>query len=48
MRALARVDPETFLPTLAGLDAGRDWTVRVAQAAALGTLPPARSLPRLT
>jgi cyclophilin family peptidyl-prolyl cis-trans isomerase/HEAT repeat protein len=47
MRALARIDPETFLTTLSGLDPDRDWTVRVAQATALGTLPPERSMPRL-
>ena len=35
LRALARVDPSTFLSALAGLDADRDWTVRVAQATAL-------------
>ncbi len=48
LRALARVDPDTFLGTLAGLDADRDWTVRVAIATALGTVPAERSLPRLT
>jgi cyclophilin family peptidyl-prolyl cis-trans isomerase/HEAT repeat protein len=48
LQALARVDPETFLTALASLDADRDWTVRVAVANALGTLPSAQSLPRLT
>jgi cyclophilin family peptidyl-prolyl cis-trans isomerase/HEAT repeat protein len=48
MRALAAVDPDTFLSALSGLDADRDWTVRAAQAAALGTLPAARAQPRLT
>jgi cyclophilin family peptidyl-prolyl cis-trans isomerase/HEAT repeat protein len=48
LQALARVDPDTFLTALASLDADRDWTVRVAVAAALGTLPAAQSLPRLT
>jgi cyclophilin family peptidyl-prolyl cis-trans isomerase/HEAT repeat protein len=47
MRALARVDGDTFLAVLAGLDADPDWTVRVAQAQALGTLPDQRGLPRL-
>jgi cyclophilin family peptidyl-prolyl cis-trans isomerase/HEAT repeat protein len=47
MRALARVDPDTFIAVLAGLDPDDDWTVRVAQAQALGTLPEARGLPRL-
>jgi cyclophilin family peptidyl-prolyl cis-trans isomerase/HEAT repeat protein len=46
-RALARVDPDTFMVTLAGLDPDREWTVRAAMAAALGTLPAERSLPRL-
>jgi cyclophilin family peptidyl-prolyl cis-trans isomerase/HEAT repeat protein len=48
LQALARVDPDTFLTALASLDADRDWTVRVAVANALGTLPSAQSLPRLT
>jgi cyclophilin family peptidyl-prolyl cis-trans isomerase/HEAT repeat protein len=48
LRALARVDPDVFLATLAGLEPDRDWSVRVAEAAALGTLPGERSLPRLT
>ena len=38
-RALARIAPEDFLVTLSGLDADPDWTVRVAQATALGSLP---------
>jgi cyclophilin family peptidyl-prolyl cis-trans isomerase len=46
--ALARVDPDAFVSTLASLDADRDWTVRVALANALGTLPAPRSAPRLT
>jgi cyclophilin family peptidyl-prolyl cis-trans isomerase/HEAT repeat protein len=48
LQALARVDPDTFLTVLASLDADRDWTVRVTLANALGTLPAAQSLPRLT
>jgi cyclophilin family peptidyl-prolyl cis-trans isomerase/HEAT repeat protein len=48
LQALARVDPDTFLTALAGLDADREWSVRVAMANALGTLPSAQSLPRLT
>jgi cyclophilin family peptidyl-prolyl cis-trans isomerase len=48
LRALARVDPDVFIATLAGLEPDRDWTVRVAEAAALGTLPGDRSLPRLS
>jgi cyclophilin family peptidyl-prolyl cis-trans isomerase/HEAT repeat protein len=48
LQALARVDPDTFLTALAGLDVDREWSVRVAMANALGTLPSAQSLPRLT
>jgi cyclophilin family peptidyl-prolyl cis-trans isomerase/HEAT repeat protein len=48
LQALARVDPDTFLTALASLDADQDWTVRVAVASALGTLPSAQGLPRLT
>lgn len=48
LRTLARVDPDTFMSTLAGLDPDRDWTVRSAVAAALGTIAPERSLARLT
>ena len=47
IRALALIDPETFLTTLSGLDPDRDWTVRVAQAEALATLPGAQGAPRL-
>jgi cyclophilin family peptidyl-prolyl cis-trans isomerase/HEAT repeat protein len=47
-RAIARVDPESLISTLAGLDPDRDWTVRVAQATALGTLPAGLSAGRLT
>jgi cyclophilin family peptidyl-prolyl cis-trans isomerase/HEAT repeat protein len=44
MGALARIDPDGFLVALSGLDPDRDWTVRTAQAAALGSLPGARGL----
>jgi cyclophilin family peptidyl-prolyl cis-trans isomerase/HEAT repeat protein len=47
MRALARIDPDGFLLTLSGLDPDRDWSVRAAQAAALGSLPAGRGLPGL-
>jgi len=47
MRSLARIDPDGFLVTLSGLDSDRDWTVRTAQAAALGSLPSARGGPAL-
>ena len=48
LRSLARVSPDVFMATLAGLESDPDWSVRVAEAAALGTLPGDRSLPRLT
>jgi len=48
MRALARVDPDTFTATLSGLDADPDWTVRVAQAGALGALPGGQGFARLS
>lgn len=47
VRALARVDPDTLLAALSGLDPDRDWTVRAAEAAALATLPPTRAQARL-
>jgi cyclophilin family peptidyl-prolyl cis-trans isomerase/HEAT repeat protein len=46
-RTLAAIDPDSFIVALSGLDPDRDWTVRAAQAAALGTLPPERGQPRL-
>jgi cyclophilin family peptidyl-prolyl cis-trans isomerase/HEAT repeat protein len=46
-RSLARVDPDTFLTTLSGLDADRDPAVRAARAAALGSLPDQRGVPGL-
>jgi cyclophilin family peptidyl-prolyl cis-trans isomerase/HEAT repeat protein len=46
--ALARLEPMTFLAVLAGLDADTDWTVRVALATALGSLPEGQGVPRLT
>ena len=46
--ALARIESSTFLSVLAGLDADADWTVRVAIAAALGSLPDQQGVPRLT
>jgi cyclophilin family peptidyl-prolyl cis-trans isomerase/HEAT repeat protein len=48
LQALARVDPATVLTALASLDPDREWSVRVAMANALGTLPSAQGLPRLT
>jgi cyclophilin family peptidyl-prolyl cis-trans isomerase/HEAT repeat protein len=47
IRALAAIDPETFLTTLSGMDPDRDWTVRVAQAEALATLPGSQGEARL-
>jgi len=48
LRTLARIDQDTFMTALAGLEPDRQWSVRVALAAALGSLPPERALPRLT
>jgi cyclophilin family peptidyl-prolyl cis-trans isomerase/HEAT repeat protein len=48
MHALAQSDPTTFLSALSGLDPDRDWTVRAAQASALGTLTAAQAGPPLT
>jgi len=48
LAALARLEPDTFLAVIAGLDTDRDWNVRVALAGALGSLPDARGVPRLT
>jgi HEAT repeat protein/cyclophilin family peptidyl-prolyl cis-trans isomerase len=47
MRSLARIDPDTFLVTLSGLDPDRDAAVRAAQATALGSLPDQRGVPGL-
>ncbi len=47
MRTLARLDPDTFLITMSGLDPDREWTVRVAQAGAFAILPPVTGTPRL-
>lgn len=48
MRTLAQIDPDTFLTALSGLDPDRDWTVRAAQATALGTLSGPQAAPQLT
>jgi cyclophilin family peptidyl-prolyl cis-trans isomerase/HEAT repeat protein len=47
MRALVATDPDTFVTALSGLDPDRDWTVRAAQAGALGTLGSEQAQPRL-
>ena len=47
MRALVRVDPESFLSALASLDSDPDWRVRAAQAEALGKLSGGQGIPRL-
>jgi cyclophilin family peptidyl-prolyl cis-trans isomerase len=46
-RALARVAPESFAPTLSGLDADDDSSVRIAQAMAFGSLPAGAGVDRL-
>jgi cyclophilin family peptidyl-prolyl cis-trans isomerase/HEAT repeat protein len=48
MTTLARVDPETFMVSMASLDPDRDWTVRAATAAALGSIPAEQSLALMT
>ena len=47
IRALGRCDAETFLAALSGREPERDWTVRTAQAAALGGLPSGQGSGRL-
>jgi cyclophilin family peptidyl-prolyl cis-trans isomerase/HEAT repeat protein len=47
IKALAATDTETFLTTLSGMDPDRDWTVRMAQAEALATLPGGQGEARL-
>ena len=48
MSSLARVDPETFIVALSGLEPDIHWSVRAAQAKALGSLTSERAIPRLT
>jgi cyclophilin family peptidyl-prolyl cis-trans isomerase/HEAT repeat protein len=48
LRGLARVDPDAFMSALSTLEPDRDWTVRVALAEALGTIPAERSATLLT
>ena len=43
--ALARIDPDTLLSAVSGLDADRHWSVRAALATALGTLDAERAPP---
>ena len=47
LRALARVDPDTFIGAISALDADPHWSVRAAMASALGELPDHRGEPRL-
>ena len=47
IRTLARVDPDTFLAALSGLDRDPEWTVRAAEVGALATLPQTRGEARL-
>jgi len=46
--AAASIDPEGFVPVLAGLDPDPIWSVRAALATTLGTLTTDIALPRLT
>jgi len=48
LRALARVDTDSFMLALSSTETDRDWTVRAALAAALGTVPAERARTRLT
>jgi cyclophilin family peptidyl-prolyl cis-trans isomerase/HEAT repeat protein len=43
LRALARVDADSFMLALSSIEPDRDWTVRVALATALGSVPAERS-----
>ena len=47
LTGLARVDADTFLSAISGLDADAHWSVRAAIATALGTLDAPRAEPRL-
>jgi len=46
--ALSRVDPDTFISAISGLDADPHWSVRAAMASALGELPDHRGEARLS
>jgi cyclophilin family peptidyl-prolyl cis-trans isomerase/HEAT repeat protein len=48
LRTLARVDPDTFIVTLAGMEPDREWIVRAAVASGLGLVPHERSFPLLS
>ena len=48
IRALARVDQDSFMSALSTMEPDREWTVRVALATALGTIPADRSSRLLT
>jgi cyclophilin family peptidyl-prolyl cis-trans isomerase len=47
LTSLARVDPDTFVIAISGLDPDPEWTVRTALATALGFLDRDRAQPRL-
>ena len=47
LRSVATMDAENFVTILSALDPDPHWSVRVALAAVLGTLPPEIGLPRL-
>jgi HEAT repeat protein/cyclophilin family peptidyl-prolyl cis-trans isomerase len=48
LSSAAALDPDGFVTALSGLDPDPQWQVRAALARVLGTLPPARGIPRLT
>lgn len=48
LRTLARVDPDTFMVTLAGIEPDPEWVVRAAVASGLGLVPHERSFPLLS
>lgn len=48
IKALAKIDPETFTTILSGLDPDGDWRVRAALAEAMGDLPIEVARPTLT
>jgi HEAT repeat protein/cyclophilin family peptidyl-prolyl cis-trans isomerase len=48
IQALAKVDDDSFMTVLSGLDPDSHWSVRAQLAGILATKDPARALPRLT
>ncbi len=47
LRAIQRIDPDTFIVTLSGLDADRHWSVRAALPPMIAALDPAIAGPKL-